>query len=494
MRRKELLATLYRELQFRILKNDPKVSQGENEFVKRLEKASSIKRKIFTQSLIFLFFGISIGAPVFFLEETEPISAILVTLAIVPFAFSLYQTTVETSYIESLNIFKPLRNLPLEIGSYQLSALLSIDFIPMIAIALPTIGYLIIYYPISGVLALGWFLTGILMGHTIGLILYNIFGYKFEMGGTRFRVVKGFLKILGLILFMSMFFAITYFRDYIIQRADLFLGYSFFYPFSAGAVFDPIENSLVLLAHFLILMPLYYYHSKKIWDNVIGDVEISSGKGSRDYTLSIESPVVSLLKKDLKIVFRKTAIIAGFLLPLYVLLPQIFISLQDGYISIYQTTFFLFMIGILTTTSADAILKVDGSSIDYLRNLPLSKKRFILSKVFSMCVIPVFLSLSVIVLGAYFDLKSLVLLPYAFLLPLLSSLFTMLYLYRGEGDMIGVPEINFIKLLPIFILLALVMLVVGLPVLFLTGYFAYLVSFIICAVILLFMWQKSIRA
>ncbi len=485
------METLYRELQYHRLKNSPKMSQDENKFIKRLEKASNIKRKVAIQSLMFLFFGISIAGPVFFLEGTEPISAILVTLAIVPFVFSLYQTTVQTSYIDSLNIFEPLKELPLKIGSYQLSAILSIDFIPMLAIALPLIGYLLIYYPVSGILALGWFLTGILLGHTIGLILYDIFGYKFDIGGTGFGVVGSFLKIIGLILFMVLFFAVSYFRDYILDRTDLLMRYSMFYPFSAGSVFDPLENSLVLLSHIMILIPLYYYFSKTIWNNVIGGETVSSGKKSKEQSLSIKSPVASLVHKDLKIIFRKTAMIAGLLLPLYVLLPQIFIRLQNGHISINHTTLFLFMIGVLTTTTADAILKVDGSSIVSLRSLPLTKQRFILSKVFSMCVIPMIMSLSVIALGTYFEAKSLVLLPYAFLLPSLAALFTLLYLYRRGGEQIGIPQFNFIKLLPIIIFLVLIMGLIAAPILFLTGDVAYPVSFSIGTIILVFLYRKS---
>ncbi len=483
------MSILYRELQYKIIKNNPKITD-EKKFEKKLKKSTNVKRKIATQSLIFSFLGFSLASSVFFAQDKSVISSILVTLAVVPFVFSIYQTTVQTSYIDSLDIFEPLKSLPLRIGSFQLTAVLSIDFIPMLGIALPTIGYLLIYYPISSILALAWFLTGILIGHTLGLLIYNAFGFRVEEGGKKLRFVKNFFKILGFLAFMSMFFIITYLQDYIVAQSQIILRYSIAYPFSIASVFDPFKSVLFLFIHLVVAIPLYLYSSKKVWNNIIGTKSVTKRVKSTDYSFSIENPLSALVKKDLKIVFRKSAMVAGFLVPLYVVIPQIFIAIRSGDLAIEQTTLYLFMVGVLTITTTDAILKVDGKAIDTLRKLPLTKWRFVLSKAFSMSVITIIMSFALISLGTYFHLEALILIPYAFLLPLIASFFSMFYLFRYKSETIGTPDFNIYKLFPLLILTGLIFALIGLPILILDGHLRFLASQAIAAGILSILYKR----
>ncbi len=480
---------LYKELQYKIIKNNPRITE-EDELDEKLKKATTIKRKITIQTLIFSFLGLSLASPIFIGEDELVISSILVTLALVPFIFAIYQTTIQTSYINSLDIFKPLESLPLKIGSFQLSALLSIDFIPMLGIVLPTGLYLLIYYPSVGILAFTWFITGILFGHTVGLLIYSGFGARVESGGKTIRFAKNILKILGFLAFMGMFFMINYLQDYFIAQGDIFMRYSVVYPFSIASVFETLDSVITLSAHLLLLIPLYMYSSRKVWKNIIETESLSTREVETDYAIKTEKQSIALVKKDLKIIFRKSTMIAGLFIPLYVLLPQVLLAIQRGSLPVHQTTLFLFMVGVLTVATSDAILKVEGKAIQSLRNLPLTTEDFIFSKALSMSTVTILASLGFIMLGTYFDLVNLILIPYAFLLPLNASLFSMHYLFRHSGNNIGIPDINFYKLLPLLILTGLVFMIIGIPVLLFEGAVGFIVSYGLASVMLFLFYRK----
>ncbi len=485
----KILRTLYRELQYEILKNNPKIT-SEEEFNERLNKFANIKRKIAIQTIIFSFFGFFLASQLMYTDDESIISVILVTLAVVPFVFAIYQTTVQTSYIISLNIFKPLKNLPLDIGSYQLSAVLSIDLIPTLGIVLPSIVYLLIYYPVQGILAFSWFITGLLLGHAFGLLIYNSFGFKVEEGGKKLRFAKNILKILGFLAFMSMFFFITNLQEYFIAHSDVFFRYSIAYPFSLATVFSPMVNLVTLLVHLLIGIGIYSYSTKRVWNNLMGTKTVTRRKVTTDYRFSVVNPIISLMKKDLKIILRKTSMLIGFLFPLYILVPQVLMAIDDGDIPVRQTLLFLFMVGLLTVATTDAILKVDGKAIDALRNLPLTKGEFVLSKVLSMSSITIMMSFVFVGLGVYYHIESLLLIPYAFFLPLLASLSSMFYLFSYRGEEIGTPEMNFFKSIPLFILTGVLFLLVGIPTLVVMGLIGYLVSFAIAAGLIILLYSR----
>lgn len=489
MKRLELLKTLYRELQYEILKNNPKIN-SEEEFNEKLKKFANMKRKIGIQSITFSIFGLFLASQLIFADSESMISVVLVTLAVVPFVFAIYQTTVQTSYINSLDIFKPLKSLPLDIGSYQLSAVLSIDLIPMLGVVLPSTVYLLIYSPTAGILAFAWFITGMLLGHAFGLFIYNSFGFKVEEGGKKLRFAKNILKILGFLAFMSMFFLITNLQEYFMAHSDIFLRYSIAYPFSLAAVFSPLVNLVSLIVHLLIGIGIYSYSSKKVWNNIIGTKTVTRREVTTDYSFSVGNPIISLMKKDFKIIFRKTSMLIGFLFPVYILVPQVFMAIDDGNIPVRQTLFFLFMVGLLTVGSTDAILKVDGKAIDALKNLPLTKGEFVLGKVLSMSSITILMSLAFIGLGVYFHIQSLILIPYAFFLPLLASLSSMYYLFSYKGENIGTPEMSFFKLIPLFIFTGVLFFLVGIPVLILSGSMGYLVSFSLAVVLLILLYSR----
>ncbi|MFW5928666.1 MAG: hypothetical protein ACOCSL_05615, partial [Thermoplasmatota archaeon] len=457
-------------------------ANDEEKFEKQLKKSLDMKKNILRQSLGFLFFGVFTASSIYMADSESMMVGVLSSLALIPLILSIYQTTIQASYFTSLGIFEPLKALPVKLGGRYLSGVISIDLLPGLIIVVPSAIVLMIKTPLNGVIALMWLLTGILIGHTIGLGIFSTFGLKIKNYKGKFGWVKNIGKTIGLLLVMGMFFAVIYLQDYIAQQSQIITNYSFIYPLSIASVFDPGNSIILLAAHLAIIIPLYFFFIKRVWSGILEPEVVTEGKVETKYKTSIKKPITSLIYKDFRIITRKTSMIAGFLLPLYILIPQIFIGMDDGSISLIETTGFVFVVGVMTVAGADAILKVEGKTLNFLKTLPVTKKQFAMSKAISMCIIPTILEIAVIGLGLYFSQQVVYLVPLALVLPFTAALVTMAYLYRYKGEEIGTPEFNYKKMFLLFIIVGALFGLIASPIFlfdFLSRYFiSYGIAFI----------------
>jgi len=470
----DIIKILYRELHYQMVKSNPMVANDERQFQREVKKAMDIKRNIGTQSAIFLFFGIMTAGSVFAADSEAMMIGVLTSLALIPLVLSIYQTTIQASYLTSLGIFDPLKPLPVDLGGKYMSGVIAIDLIPSFVLVFPSVVALMIRSPISGAIALVWMLIGVMAGHVVGLGVFAIFGQKVTTYKGSLSFVKNILKIIGLLLFMGLFFGVMYLQEYIVDYVGVIGEYSIVYPISLATVFQPMTSIVLIGLHLLILIPIYVMSLKKVWSGILEPDIVSSGEVEKVYKTSVRPPIVSLLTKDLKIVFRKTSMMAGMLLPLYIVLPQLLIGLTEGLV-MGQFMIMIFSVGLLTVAGGDAIFKIEGNSIQFLRTLPVDKQQFAISKAFSMIVIPVIISVCLIGIGVYFTMEALYLLPLSIVLPLTASIVTVAFLFRYKGNNIGVPEFDFKKMFLLFFIVGVVFLLIGLPILIL-GDLGFLVS------------------
>ncbi len=473
----EVIKILYKELHYQMVKSNPMVSNDEEKFEQQLKKSLDMKRNILRQSLGFLFFGVFTASSIYMADNESMMIGVLSSLALIPLILSIYQTTIQASYFTSLGIFEPLKSQPVKLGGRYLSGVISIDLLPGLIIVVPSAIVLMVKSPIHGAIALLWLLVGILIGHTIGLGIFSTFGLKITNYKGKFGFLKNIAKTIGLLLVMGMFFAVIYLQDYIAQQSQIISNYSFVYPLSIASVFDPLNSVLLLIAHLVVVLPLYFLFIKKVWSGILEPEVVTEGKRETSYKTSVKKPISSLIYKDFRIISRKTSMIAGFLLPLYIIIPQIFIGIEDGTISLIETTGFVFIVGVMTVAGADAILKVEGKTLDFLKTLPVTKKQFAMSKAVSMCVIPTILEIAVIGLGLYFNRQVIYLVPLALILPFTSALVTMAYLYRYEGEEIGTPEFNYKKMFILFVIVGALFGLIASPIFLLDIIPRYFISY-----------------
>ncbi|AHF80014.1 hypothetical protein [Thermococcus paralvinellae] len=489
----EVVKILYRELHYQILKRNPQIANDEKKFKKHLKNTISIKRNVTIQSIAFVFFGIMMAIGLSFSDDKTYIVAMLSSLALIPFIFSLYVTAVQSSYVVSLGLFEPIKALPIRIGALYLSELLMIDQIPALAMILPSIAVVGIKYPLNGILALLWIFIGMLTGHTLGLIIYSTFGLRISYRKSKSGSLKNILKILAIFAFMGLFYGVSYMQEYIQEHSKqvgAIIGrYSIAYPFTISSIFEPKKSIILLLIYAGVFVPLYRLALKRVWSGILEPKLESERVRATGFKASLGGKMFALTLKDLRIIFRKTAMITGFLMPVYVLFPQIIMVLQSGNFPVSKAVYFLITLGVFTVPGADAVLKVEGKVLDFLKSLPLTKREYALSKALSMSVIPILISELILALAVHYNPQAIILLPYTFLLPLNASFLTMVYFFRYEGIELGIPEFNIGHMIVLMILVGILFGVIALPLLVLSYPFKYAVSFVISAVALIVLYQ-----
>ncbi|NJE09492.1 hypothetical protein [Thermococcus sp. MAR1] len=439
----EIVRILYRELHYRRLKSNPQIAADPEKFRKQLRNSGDMKRGIALQSVAFLFFGIMMAGGIAGAEDETRASVMFATYALLPFVMALYTTTVNASYAVSMGIFEPLKPLPIRTGSKYLSVLLAIDNVPAVIALLPAVIAMATKYGLPGVLGLLWILTGAFLGHVLGLIVFTFFGSA-SVGG-RFSKLRTLARTVGVILFISMFYALNYLQSYINEHYEeilpFFARYSIAYPFSVASIADPLHSLLLVLGYLTVLVPLYLFILGRLWGRLEEGVEVSRSRNVR-FKAETHHPVLAIALKDLRIAFRKSALLVGLIFPLFIILPSALNLLTAGSIREWAVASVLLMIAWITSVGVDTVLKIDGKEFELLRSLPITVGQFVRGKLLVMNAVPVTAGVGLVLAVSYINVKTLVLLPAALLLPLMTSSIALAFFYRGEKEL-SVPETNF---------------------------------------------------
>ncbi|ALV63201.1 hypothetical protein ADU37_CDS15020 [Thermococcus sp. 2319x1] len=463
-----MLEILYRELHYQIAKRNPLVANDEKQFQKAIKNAMNIKRSIGVQVLGFLPFGLLMASTFAFTNEKLVLSSLMVSLALIPFVFAMYVTAVQTSYILSVGLFEPLKLLPLKMGSRYLSGLLLLEISPSLAAVLPSALFLMVKYPLSGLFAVLWLLLGLFLGHTLGLLLVNFFSLRIHQRAGKGHSLKSFARVVMFLLFIGMFMMMNYLQYYIRKHSEQVAGivekYFIAYPFVVSSIFDPLRSMALFLAYLSIFGLVYHLTLKGVWKKILEPPVVSERRGVSKFKASPKGKVLALVLKDFKIFVRKPAMLVAFLFPIYVISPTLVSALQRGNLGLEDLLPVLFMIGLFSVPGADAVLKVEGKNLDFLKTLPVKKRDFVIAKVMSMALIPTFLGLSLVTLGVFYDSGAFVLLPYALFLPFIASSITMLYFFRYKGEEIGIPELRWPQIILMFIIVGMVFGIIILPI------------------------------
>ncbi len=466
-----LVFMLYREIHYRIVQRNPILANNPARYRQALKNALSVKRGLGIQFANYLFLGLFGAMGIAFTKDEAIISTFSVFLSVIPFVFALYITSIQGSNVVYMGVFEPLKILPVKMGSRLLSAYLLLEVSPSFAIVIPTAGIIIWKYPLAGILSLLWFIVGIFMGHVFGLIILTFFGLKVRQSAGKKEMLANIIRAIFFFLFIGMFYAFVYMQNYVRQHAGEWAGvigkYSLIYPFSVGTIFDPIYSATLLAIYGAILITLYYSLLGSVWKRIMEPNVISGSVEKREYRVVRMGTVHALLLKDFKILIRRTALLAGFLIIVYIVFPQLFIALSTGRFPVDVAVPLLFTVGVLAATGVDAVLKIDVNSLDFLRTLPLRKRDFVISKIIAVCIVPWALGFVMLLLAIYYNgTGALILLPYPIMLPFISSSVSMLYYFHYKGEDIGIPDLRWGDMLLLLLLISLAVAPAAIPVIF----------------------------
>jgi hypothetical protein len=247
------------------------------------------------------------------------------------------------------------------------------------------------------------------------------------------------------------------------------------------------------LGYVFIFAPLYSYSVRNAWRKVLEPDVLSDSGGKSIFKASFGNPIAAMTLKDIKVISRRSSAIFALLIPLYFVLPQIFLTLRTGIFPFEHALSLISVSALFSIIGSEVILKIESKEIDFLKTLPVTKRQFTLSKSLSMAVFPVLICIGIVSIGCYFNPQTIFLLPLAVMNPINVSLLTMTLLFRYKGDEIGIPEKGFLKSTILFTVNGLMIGITVLPV-FLMQTYGIILSWSMATALMLLMLKRAFQS
>jgi len=406
----EMIKVIYREVHYRMLKENVTVSSNKKKFEDSLRWQANIKLGLGLQALWMLIMGILLGISVA-LAPKDVKGIAFASLLPVPLIYSIYSTGLTASYLQSGRVFEPLKPLPIKNLNLLVSLAIFIEVLPALFLMLPSAFFL--DDAIATVMGIAWVFVTLVMGHAIGLFIQVKFGGVHVGRGS---IIRNLAKVFGLLFMVGIYLIVQLLARFIEENirviAPLFRKYYIAFPMVASTVYDPLKSFTMLLAYGVPFGLLYLYSMRKLWESIEG-VKVY-GKAKTKYKLLTRMPSLALFEKDYKIIFRKTQLLGSFLAPVTMTIWFIYMAFKSGF-PLLQGALLMLSIGMLSMVSLDASFKVDMEAFEVLRSLPITKRQYLKSKALTMAFLPLVLEVIMLVVVLIFKGKeAFYLTPYVF--------------------------------------------------------------------------------
>ncbi len=491
-----VLSMLYKELHYRILKTNVLVAEDEKKMRRQLRHSGNLLTSVGLQSLTYLFLGSMMALSISMAKGTETKAVLFSSYCMFPFILAIYTSTLNSSYVVSMGVFEPLKPLPLKTTPVYLSLLTLIDGVPGFMMVLPPVISIGTESLSSGLLALGWGLMALFMGHTLGLMIYSHFGTSVRVGGGRLGFLKNMGKVIIIMVVMGVFYVARGVSGYVSRHvatfASLTAKYFVAFPFSASTVYTPLKSLVVLIPYALAFSVMYIVTLRRLFrgiqePSVISGEERTQGGADREFRTV--SAWFAVYVKDMRTLFRRSQLLAAFLLPFYFIIPQLF----GGRFATRGGLTLILMASAFSVLLVGASLKLDGRGMELMNSLPLMKRTYVMGKILTLVTFPVLSGLTVALLTVYYNgFSSLPIVPCAFLLPFMSACISMARVSRVMGKSINMPEMNMMTYLAVFLLISVPYTAVGISFFLLGGFIRWVACYSV-ALISLYAALMSIR-
>lgn len=301
---------------------------------------------------------------------------------------SILMTLNSLSTFRDLNLHKPLLPLPLE-REYllvSLSWLLS-GGVALLVIPLPAAGiyslntgqYLSI--PVSFL----WGMLTVLFGHSIGLLVTNLFTYGPTQRSALGNIFQT-LRIVGAFLLLVLWFLIIQYQGFLNPLLEPLASISeslwFLYPF--GASRSIADFSMIYLLSFalygLLFSAIYLFAGRITWRRIVQPRFAVSVRAEASQ-LRIGGKLRSLIRKDLTLSFRSGQRFLGLLIfPLMILFMNLFGIIQGEAVSPIGAGVTYLATAIASGWGISYLYIQEGESAWIISTLPISRKEYALQK------------------------------------------------------------------------------------------------------------------
>ncbi len=454
------------------MKRNPGIS--EEALLRRIRKFN-VKNSFIMLFSVFLFLGILMA--LYYPEE----ASLKLSIATFLFLSSIFMTTVSLQQTTSAGVFEPLRAMPIRGLEKHISVLFLIDSLAVLGIAVPSTVLMAFREILSTVVYFLWLIFSILFGHTLGMVFLAIFGFRVAQRSKIISKIIFGVFVAVLILVMMPNLLVSGIFGEIIEFSGK---YCFIYPFT---VLCEIKRSLVLLLIYsCILIPLNTRVSKIGVEKLLNPKFDAVSKAN--FRVFSGGKTLALVLKDLKLIYRHPSGLIGVFLPFMIIAPQIIVvgSLNGGNAVVIQT---ISTVALFSPIILGLITRGEGREIDFLKNLPISKEDFMLSKVLTSSFIVCSASLVLISIAFIFGAT-----PLAFLiavpLPMITCFFSALYLFDYPGNEVGIPDMGIRRMALLLFLCIILVALLLVPTQLFANFFGYALTFFLSLIVLAFMFRK----
>ncbi|KXB06339.1 hypothetical protein AKJ52_02305 [candidate division MSBL1 archaeon SCGC-AAA382C18] len=356
----------------------------------------------------FLTFSVFLAVPMIN-SSGSPLGLFLILLMIQLF-FSAIITLTSMSNFRSLRLQNPLLSLPIdrEIFAVSISWIFSGAF-PILVVTIPAAaayGWSIGSF-IPVIFALVWGFLSVFFGHSIGLLLSNIFSFRVS-SNSKLGKLSQILKMGGVFLFLFLWYFVIYsdrnLGNFFKPLSPLVESLDFIYPFTAS---ESIVNFsyIDIFSFFLygmIFIGLYLIVGKKTWNN-LREPSFRISDKIENITISLKGKLLGCIRKDIDLSFRNNHIFSVLIFPLMVLLPNLIRVIQGNQLDPVTAEVVFLLAGILSAMGVVNFYVGEGKAAWIISTLPISKKEFAFQKalavflVFPFFAVPIILVISFLI-------------------------------------------------------------------------------------------------
>jgi len=454
------------------MKRNPGIS--EETLLRRIRKFN-VKNSFIMLFSVFFFLGILMAL---YYPDTEYLRLSITTFL---FLSSIFMTTVSLQQTTFAGVFEPLKAMPVRGVEKHISVLFLIDSLAVLGIAVPPAILMASREFPSTVVYFLWLVFSVLFGHTLGMVFLAIFGFRVAQRSKAISKILFGVFVAVLILAMMPNLLVSGIFG---EIAEFSRKYYFIYPFT---VLSEIRMSFaLLLIYCCILIPLNARISKVGVSKLLEPKFEMTSKAT--FRVFSGNKMAALILKDLKLIYRHPSGLVGVILPFIVIVPQIIVlgSLSGGNAVVIQA---ISTVALFSPIILGLITRGEGREIDFLKNLPISKEDFMLSKVLTSSFIVCSASLVLILIAFMFGAT-----PLAFLiavpLPMITCLFSALYLFDYPSREVGIPDMGIRRMAVLLFMCIILVALLLAPTLLFANFFGYTLTFFLSLIILAFMFRR----
>ncbi|MCL4447353.1 MAG: hypothetical protein M0Z77_11005 [Thermoplasmatales archaeon] len=378
-----LAKVLNTELKYQYLKNTPRFQKTDRQSVSVAKRylTSSVKSSLYVNTVIYGVISVMFGT----VSSESGLSSNSFVLFLLLLILAIMSETQFYRGIWDMKLLTPLTQLPIKVERrvVPLSLFLYNEFyLPFVTIPASIIISIGLRSPIPVIVFSLFTVLFIYIARLVSLLL----GVTFVKTNTNRKTKRLYLgQVFQVVIFVVFILAIEIatnpsFQNYIKIPESLY----YFIPVSSQYISTLSIYPLAAFAGvFALIFPLYIYVQKKSFTERMETFADVSVQSKRKLSVRLKKPIGSLVDKDFKIMLRRRGAIMIMVIPITFIIPIVpaLLSASPGSL---ESVFYIPYVSSIFLIDFILMIGLEGKAAWHLSALPITRRQFFFSKLFSI--------------------------------------------------------------------------------------------------------------